>query len=441
MTSLLLVPMFGLLGLVTDIGYMHYVKESTQAAAEAAAWSAVVDFHATTGGATYTCGGNVVCQSTPTACTPSITTPQNSIEHGCMYAQAHGFNGAGQVTYQSGNSSTPPTAPGMGTAPYWVTFRVAQRVPQLFSAILGNTSGMVVARSTGTLVGATDCIYALNRTVPSAISIGGTASLTSACGIYDNSSATCALSTNGGGVLSAPEYDVVGTACTQNPLTPTPNAGVAPTGDPLAGLPAPASAPYTCNQTYPNGNGNGSTINLQPGVYCGGIQVQNNTANFAPGTYILVGGGLTTQDTNSHITGSGVTIYNTFDPTSHNNSANTFSPININANSSVNLTATTTGTYAGILFFDDRAAPTGNNCGNGHQSCADNYGGGSSAVYQGTIYDRNNGITLYGNSSLNAQYTIVVADTISLVGTSGLNDNYSTLPGGTTPLQQVAMVE
>src|SRR5215472_9859173 len=294
--TLILVPMLGVLGLVTDFGYMHYVKMSAQSAAEAAAWSAAIDFHQTSGGATYTCGGNVVCQSTPVACTPSITTPQNSIEHGCMYAQAHGFNGVNQVTYVTGQSSTPPTAPGIGTAPYWVTFRVAQQVPQLFSAVLGNTSGLVVARSTAALVGAADCIYALNRTVPAAISVGGTAALNSACGIFDNSNATCALSTNGGGTVTAPEYDVVGTSCTHNVLSPAPTTGVRPVGDPLAGLAAPASAPYTCNQTYPNGSGNGSTINLQPGVYCGGIQVKNNTANFAAGTYILVGGGLTTQD-------------------------------------------------------------------------------------------------------------------------------------------------
>jgi methyl coenzyme M reductase beta subunit len=40
----------------------------------------------------------------------------------------------------------------------------------------------------------------------------------------------------------------------------------------------------------------------------------------------------------------------------------------------VSLTAPVDGTYAGILFFEDRSAP----------ASYDNYGGGSSAVYQGT---------------------------------------------------------
>jgi len=36
MVTLALVPMIGMLGLVTDLGYMNYVKKSAQAAADSA---------------------------------------------------------------------------------------------------------------------------------------------------------------------------------------------------------------------------------------------------------------------------------------------------------------------------------------------------------------------------------------------------------------------
>jgi hypothetical protein len=143
----------------------------------------------------------------------------------------------------------------------------------------------------------------------------------------------------------------------------------------------------------------------------------------------MVGGGLTTQDANSNIAGSGVMFYNTFGAT--DKGPQSYSPINIAATSTVNLSAPTSGTYTGILFFDDRSAPTGN---------PDSYGGGSSAVYQGTIYNRNNGITMYGNSSVSTQYTILIADTITMIGTSGFNDNYTSLAGG-SPIKQVSLVE
>src|SRR5258708_11248983 len=164
---------------------MQYVKMSAQTAAEAAARAAIISYHDTIGGSNPVCGtGGVVCSAyAPTTCPSNITTPANFIERGCMYAKSHGFNSTNQwVTYQADAHSVPPTAPGMGTPTFWITFRVIQKVPQMFSAVLGNTSGMVAARSTTAVIGATDCIYALNRNSTSrALSVGGTARLTSSC--------------------------------------------------------------------------------------------------------------------------------------------------------------------------------------------------------------------------------------------------------------------
>jgi hypothetical protein len=428
MVTLALVPMFGMMGLVVDLGYMHYVKIQAQTAAEAAAKAAIIDVHATVGGSILNCA-SVTCAATPVACTASIVNPTNSIDRGCMYAQKNGFNSTGNqtVTYQAGISGAPPTATGIGSVSYWVTYRAVQKVPQLFSAILGAgfQNGMVAARSTAVIVGASDCIYALHHgNTYGAVSLGGTTNLNSSCGLYVNSSADPgALACNGGGTYNVPELDVHGSASCGNTSGVTPNNHVSEVQDPLAGLAVPATAPYSCDFTNYPPNGDRT---LSPGVYCGGLHVGNQTITLSAGTYILVGGGLTTQSANSHIDGTaGVLIYNTKDAT------HAYGPISIHANSTVNMKAGVTGTYAGILYFEDRTAPAGS---------ADDFGGGSTSALEGTIYALNSSVTMHGNAAALSKYMLLVCDTISMVGTTQFNNDYSSLPNG-SPIQTISIVE
>jgi hypothetical protein len=313
----------------------------------------------------------------------------------------------------------------------------------MFSALLGFPNGLVAARSTAVIIGANDCIYAMNPTASGAMNVAGSAELVSSCGLYVNSSSSTALTCNGHGSSSsyaydAPEYDIVGgNGCTYDNLAnATPNTDVAHVSDPLAGLSTPASPPYTCNHTgvynvdVGGGNPDTTPVPLSPGVYCGGINVKKGTATFGSGTYILVGGGLTTQNTNSHIDATaGVFIYNTSGTV--NGVTYSFGGVNIVANSSARMSAMTTGPYAGILYFEDRNAP----------ASTDTFSGGSSSTYEGTLYALKSEIDLYGNPNLSsASYTLVVADKFNLVGSSVFNNDYSKLPGG-SPLQQTALVE
>jgi hypothetical protein len=156
----------------------------------------------------------------------------------------------------------------------------------------------------------------------------------------------------------------------------------------------------------------------------------NSTYTLNPGRYILVGSGLSTQSTNSNIKGDNVFIYNTFDPTSNKPSIKNYGPVDISAGSTVDLKASNTGTYAGILIFEDRNAP----------ASSDDYGGNSDTVYQGTIYAKKAAVKMHGTSQTNSMYTIVVADTINIVGTADFKNNYSLLPTG-SPVTKVAVVE
>ena len=178
--------------------------------------------------------------------------------------------------------------------------------------------------------------------------------------------------------------------------------------DPLATLAAPTVGP--CDYTNYNKKV-GVTIN--PGVYCGGITLTGGTLNLNPGTYILSGGGLTLKAGTS-ISGSGVTIYNT--------AANgyTYKPISFAGNTGINLSAPTSGTYEGILFYTDRTISN---------ATANTITGNNSSVIVGTIYMPGVPLQFIGNATLTA-YTVLVVDTLSLTGNATLNDDYSSLANG-----------
>ena len=268
---------------------------------------------------------------------------------------------------------------------------------------------------------ARDCIYVMDRAGADALSMSGTPNLVSACGVYINSSNATALHGNGTPTLTASEIDIVGNysfAGTLNPDPPSTNVAVMP--DPLRNLPAP-TVPAGCDHmnytVNPPGHG---TDTLGPGVYCGGISVKNGTANFTPGMYILKGGGLSTQNANSHILGTGVTIYI---PTTRLNS-----PFDFKATSTVDLTAPTAGSYAGVLVMEDKTLTAG--------TYSDNFGGGSGQAFTGIIYAPKSNMNYSGNASRSA-YTIMVTYRLYMVGTSTIN---SSLPTG-NPLKITALVE
>src|SRR5437667_7052311 len=124
LVTLTLIPMFGLLGLAVDLGWMEFTKKSAQTAADAAAMAALLQFQSTTFSTTVTCGvGGVVCQA-PTSCSPA---PASYLHSGCDYAQLNGFSSAGNqyVSLESGIGA-PPTAPTVLSSTYWVTARVNQ---------------------------------------------------------------------------------------------------------------------------------------------------------------------------------------------------------------------------------------------------------------------------------------------------------------------------
>jgi hypothetical protein len=165
-------------------------------------------------------------------------------------------------------------------------------------------------------------------------------------------------------------------------------------------------------------------------VYCNGINLTAaaGTVTFNPGTYILKGGGLNLNGVVASIQGTGVTFYNTYDATYP------YGPINIQSTfSAVSFTAPTTGSLAGILFFQDRSVVSST------ANTFNDFVAGTSL--EGAMYFPTTPVS-FAAALGGAHYTILVADTINYTGFLGFfNNDYSVLPGGSPIKNSGLLVE
>jgi Flp pilus assembly protein TadG len=212
------------------------------------------------------------------------------------------------------------------------------------------------------------------------------------------------------------------------PVVPDPLAGLAPP-DPLTlARPPVQSTPDASDPcTTPNGyagldvdfNGN-RTITLNPGVYCGihGDGGVNFILN--PGIYYIDGpGGFVKEAGNSSTTGSEIVIY--LSPTAGG--------VDLRGNYNVNISAPTSGPYAGMVFYADRTY-TRDILMSGNLSW--------NAV--GTFYAAGSHLDLSGNSTINTLSSMVIADTITLGGSASMTVDYD--PGlNVAPPTTVSLIE
>ena len=383
------------LGLSIDVGYEQYVKVRMQTAADAAALGGALELHASG-------SSNLVSSARGDAATNGFT------------------NGVNSVTIAVNN----PPATGYSTADSTaVEVIISQTVPTFFMEVLGIYSGTVkaraVARSGG---GGTTCFYTLDPTMSNAFSVSNGVNVSSSCGIMVNSTSSTALTATGGAHLSAPYIAVAGKYTVSNgaSITPAPTQGVAPVSNPFSTLPSPAvgACTYT-NYSVPYGS-----VTLNPGTYCNGLNIGGGaTVKLNSGTYIFKGGGFTVGG-GATVTGTGVMFYNT------TATGYTFQPFTFANGSTETLSAPTTGTYAGILLFQDPTVVS---------SAVSSFAGGTNANLTGTLYLPKAGLSFSNGAS--AAYTIIVADSVVFTGGVTLNNNYSSLPGGSPIKGNAALSE
>lgn len=218
-----------------------------------------------------------------------------------------------------------------------------------FAGPVANNAGPMVAEAVAEVAGQVGnvCVVALMETGPRVLSLNSNARLAAPkCVIYSNSTDTKSVSALSNAVLDAEMIcSAGGKEGSASNYSPPPLTDCPGLEDPLADRPPPAVGTCTFNKM----NKKDWTGTLNPGVYCGGLTIDGNSrVTLAPGEYIIKDG-LFKVDSNSEVEGEHVGFYFT----------GAAAGLDFLSNADVRLSAPKTGPMAGLLFFEDRAKPTG----------------------------------------------------------------------------------
>jgi Flp pilus assembly protein TadG len=209
--------------------------------------------------------------------------------------------------------------------------------------LLSNQPIQLTASATAKMSGSMPlCMLALNSSSSETISLQDSAVMNApGCLVQTNSNNKFAMDSHDSAVLKAGMICSAGGTLkfVSSNFSPAPTTDCPVLPDPLNSRAPPSVG--ACN--YTNTVVDGLSQTLQPGVYCGGLTVTNNAnVNMAPGIFTITGGPLVVSG-GSTLTGTYVGIY-----LSGANANLTF-----DADTTISLSAPTSGQLAGILIYDD----------------------------------------------------------------------------------------
>jgi len=310
---------------------------------------------------------------------------------------------AQDIEFGTWNSETGEFLPANGGTPAAVriTTRMAEsngnELDMLFAWAFDKNS-MDVSSSAVAGRGGPPCVLALDPTGSGAMSLAGSASVTTiGCGVQVNSTAMPGLDIKGSASLSSSDICVGGRAQYKGgAASPEPTEYCPGISDPMAGLETPEVD--ACDHN--GASYEGSNVTLDPGVYCGGLDIgAGSDITLSPGLYIVQDGPLALA-AKSSITGSEVTIFLT----------GKGAVVSFKGKSAIDLTAPTSGPMEGVLLFQDPEF------GGTHD-----WKGKSSASLRGVIYFPSGTLVSKNDNSITPEgaCVVLIADRLEFAAQSG----------------------
>ena len=268
----------------------------------------------------------------------------------------------------------------------------------------------IVARSTARAFGESRlCVLALNGTKSDTLKSDGGAQISATeCAVQSNSTDANGINVSAGSSVAATVIcSSGGVKGPSDSYLPKATTDCPPLDDPLANRVPPQDA--GCDFRALKIDGKNET--LQPGAYCEGLEIKNNSqVRVEPGIYIISGGALVV-DNGSTLEGDNVTFFFLDDSA-------TFTFQN---DSIVSLSAPKDGPTAGILFYENPAASKDRNY---------EIKSGKVSRLLGTIYLPldNLKVDAKGDIAVASAYTVIIANKVDVKGANlVVNSDY----GGT----------
>lgn len=450
LTTVMLVALLASAGVAVDLGAYRYEKRLQQSAADAAAIA----------GASNLNYGGYSAAGQGAAAKDGFTDNSGNNISACQAANA----AVGTICVVVNNP--PSTGPHTGDLKY-VEALVGEVHPTYFMQILKIPSETITARAVATIVpggtptGGAGCVYTLGppvKRIEAGVTTSGSVTVQAPqCGILDNGN----LIANGGANLSVTAGSIgVSGSYTNNgtgSITPTPVTGIPAAGDPVAITPpcsgsgCSGGGPVKITGGKCTGTGCANVTcttgvcTMNAGTYSDICVDNNQTVIFNAGTYIINGSSTCSNATEFQVN-AGSIICNTTStscsgmPQSANSGVTFYmtgsGSVSINGNATADFTAPNSGTYEGVLFYQDPS-----------DTASASLSGTNTTVYQGALYfptaqlsfGGNNSSTGTANFNGGAAYTLIVADWLIFAGnpTIVLNSNYSGLAGNGGPLNGV----
>ena len=385
LVAICLIPLIGVLALSLEGGMMLAARRRAQTVADASAYAAACQLYKQS--SLDPTGLDVLGKAHAAA---------------SANAKANDFNNDGKTNKVEVNLPPSSQSPSWQINPGFVEVIITSYQPRSFSAIFGSGTMTIAARAVARIsLSSPPSVILLEPKKSQGFTLSGGTTLTTESVVQVNSSSSTGTTLTGGSTLSVSKLQLHGggTRDISSRVIGAVQTGVNSFSDPLASLPTPTTAGLS-NQSFTSTYG---TSTISPGVYNNGISISGGmTVTMRPGIYYIKKNGLTLSG-GVTLRGTGVTIY--LDNSGNNND------FSVSGGANVNLIPPTSGTYAGLTYFQDR-----------NNSNALSFSGGASISMVGTLYAAAADINISGGIS-NTYGSQLIANSMSISGGARIKVN------------------